>query len=873
MPTLALIDGHSIAYRAFFALPEDLATTSGQVTNAVYGFTRMLIKLLGDHSPEGLVVAWDVGRQTFRSERYPEYKAQRTAAPDTFKSQLPLMREVLDALGIRQVQLEGFEADDVIASLSERAIEAGWDVLIVTGDRDAFQLIGDHRKILYTRRGITDTVIADDEYVDGPVRHRAAACTYSVPLSAATRPTTCPALPGVGDKTAAKLLNQYGSLEGIFEHLDEATPKLRENLAASQDQVLLNRELMTLVRDLELDVGPGDFRRQEWDHRLAKDLFVSLEFHSLWDDLVAVQPEADMAAPAEPIDAEGRMASGNDVAARAGVRLVLDVVDEGDVSGLVVLEDAGVASIVPFDRLGRLAEVLTDPGVEKVAHHAKPLVRTLLDHGVSMRGLGFDTALAAYIVNPASRTYPLGEIALRYAGIELESPDSEAAASRRPGHARLLRRARPGCRRPPCRGRSIECPGRSNRSWSIADELDLYRRFELPLVRVLARMEAAGHPRRPCLSGSDGHRDAQRAREPRSSRSTNWPVSRSTSTAPTSSPRSCTRSSSCRSSRRPPAASRPRTPRCSRSSTIRWWSSCSGIGRSRSCRGTYVDGYLPLIGCRRENPHHLQPDGGNHRPSVLRGAEPPEHPGAVGVRALDPSGVRRRTPDSVFVVADYSQIELRVMAHLSEDPGLVEAFAQGLDIHTATAARVFGVEPELVSAEMRRMAKVINFGLLYGMEAFGLAQRLGSSRDEAKAHMEAYFSQFPDVKAFLDGVVTDARRMGYTSTLFGRRRYLPELKSDNFRIRQMGERMALNAPIQGTAADIIKKAMIDLEPALADDARMLLQIHDELIVECPAGSVDAVERTIEAVMQEVVELRVPLVVDVAHGDTLDAVKG
>ena len=869
MPTLALIDGHSIAYRAFFALPEDLATTSGQVTNAVYGFTRMLIKLLGDHSPEGLVVAWDVGRQTFRSDRYPEYKAQRTAAPDTFKSQLPLMREVLDALGIRQVQLEGFEADDVIASLSERAIEAGWDVLIVTGDRDAFQLIGDHRKILYTRRGITDTVIADDEYVTG--RYGIAPGMY-VQRAALCGDTSdnLPGVPGVGDKTAAKLLNQYGSLEGIFEHLDEATPKLRENLAASQDQVLLNRELMTLVRDLELDVGPGDFRRQEWDHRVAKDLFVSLEFHSLWDDLVAVQPEADMAVPAEPIDAEGRMASGDDVAARAGVRLVLDVVDEGEVSGLVVLEDAGVASIVPFDRLGRLAEVLTDPGVEKVAHHAKPLVRTLLDHGVSMNGLGFDTALAAYIVNPASRTYPLGEIALRYAGIELESPDSEAAASG--GQGMLDFSDGPDLDAVARRVVAIDRVSRALEQELVdRDELDLYRRFELPLVGVLARMEAAGIlVDRAYLEsmGTEMRSELESleaaihelAGEPFNVNSTDQlatilyqklqlPILKKTPGGKPSTDASVLEK-----------LDHPLVEKLLRYREV------------EKLRGTYVDGYLPLIG----------PDGRIHttfnQMAATTGRLSSEEPNLQNIPVRSEAGrsIRRAfvaPPGSVFVVADYSQIELRVMAHLSEDPGLVEAFAQGLDIHTATAARVFGVEPDLVSAEMRRMAKVINFGLLYGMEAFGLAQRLGSSRDEAKAHMEAYFSQFPDVKAFLDGVVTDARRMGYTATLFGRRRYLPELKSDNFRIRQMGERMALNAPIQGTAADIIKKAMIDLEPALADDARMLLQIHDELIVECAADSVDAVERTIEAVMQDVVGLRVPLVVDVAHGDTLDAVKG
>jgi DNA polymerase-1 len=878
MPTLALVDGHSIAYRAFYALPEDLATTSGQVTNAVFGFTRMLIKLLGDHHPDGLAVAWDVGRQTFRTEWYPEYKAQRSAAPDTFKTQLPLMREVLDALGIRQIQLEGYEADDVIASLSEQAVSDGWDVLIVTGDRDSFQLIDDHRRVLYTRRGITDTVVADDAYVQG---------RYGIdPEAYVERAAMCgdtsdnlPGVNGVGDKTAAKLLVQYGSLEGIFEHLDEATPKLRQNLAEAREQVFLNRRMMRLVRDLDLGVQPADLVRGEWDRSVARELFASLEFHSLWDDLVAVQPGADGSGPGEVIEASGRIVSSPDaVAALAALdRFVVDLVEGGDMGAIAILETETEAAVVPFDALGPLAAALADPGRPKVAHDAKPLMRRLLAAGFELRGLSFDTALAAYLVDPAARSYDLGTIAERLAGIELSSPDKEGTAGRGgqgafdftegPDLETSARRVAVIARIESALTSELE-----NRA-----ELDLYREFELPLVAVLARMEDVGiGVDRPYLEGlaADMRSELEvlereiheRAGEPFNVNSPDQlatilfsrmglPVLKKT------------------------PGGKPSTDASVLEKLVEHDESgmLDRLLRYREVeklRSTYVDGYLPLIG----------PDGRIHtrfnQMAATTGRLSSEEPNLQNIPVRSESGRTIRQAfvagdGAIFVVADYSQIELRVLAHMSGDAGLLEAFESGLDVHTATAARVFAVPADLVTSEMRRMAKVINFGLLYGMEAFGLASRLGVSRDEAKAHIDAYYSQFPEVRAYMEGVVVEARRNGYTSTLFGRRRYLPELKSDNFRIRQMGERMALNAPIQGTAADVIKKAMIGMDPALESTgagARMLLQIHDELVVETPVEAVDQTIELTRRVMEGAVDMKVPLVVDVAVGDTLAATK-
>src|SRR5690606_14998749 len=426
MPTLALLDGNSIAYRAFYALPEDLATTSGQVTNAVYGFTRMLIKLLGDHHPDGVAVAWDVSRESFRTERYAEYKAQREKAPDHFRSQLGLIDEVLQALRIPQVRMEGYEADDLIATITKKAVADGWDVLIVTGDRDAFQLIDDHVKVLYTRRGITDTIIADRAYVEERYGIEPEQYVEYAALRGDTS-DNLPGVPGVGDKTAAKLLQQYGSLEGIYAALDDQSPRLRQNLAESHEQVFLNRELMKLVDDVALDVDTEDLRRGEWEQAAVKDLFESLEFYSLWEDLLEVQPTAgDL--PAEVLEVDTQLVTDPAAVARLAdqERLVVDlVVSDGVPFGLAVAVDHEAAAVVPFDALGPLAPALADPEKPGVGHDLKETVRTLMELGYEVEGLEMDTARAAHVPNPSSRKCGPTEVAARYLGVEVESPGRE----------------------------------------------------------------------------------------------------------------------------------------------------------------------------------------------------------------------------------------------------------------------------------------------------------------------------------------------------------------------------------------------------------------------------------------------------------------
>jgi DNA polymerase-1 len=866
MPTLVLIDGHSIAYRAFFALPEDLATTSGQVTNAAYGFTRMLIRLLADHHPEAIAVAWDVSRQTFRSEQYPDYKANRSVTPDAFKSQLPLIRDVLDSLGVKQIQLEGYEADDVIATIAGHAAREGWRVLAVTGDRDSFQLIDDDINVVYTRRGITDVVMADTAWVTERYGITPAQYVEYAALRG-DNSDNLPGVPGVGEKTAAKLISSYGGLEGIYEHLDEQTPKLRENLEANRDQVFLNRRLMKLVADLDLDVEPSELARGEWDRSKTRDLFVSLEFHSLWEDLLQVQPDA--VGEAEVLETEGRMATDSDLAAVAALdEIVCDWYDDG----LAVWLDGGVV-LIPADRLDRIGNRLEDPEVPKVFHDGKTVIRRLDGLGIDVTGVGFDTALAGYVVNPASRAYDLAELAGRYLDVELESPDAEEGGATQAAFDFSEGPDLDGVAR---RVEAIALLAARMRT-ELADrrELELFEEIELPLVAVLARMESAGIAvDREYLEGlGDDLRirlaELERkihdhAGEPFNVNSTDQlrtilfdrlglPVSKKTSTGKPSTDASVLEKL------------RDHHPLVADLLEYR---------ELEKLRSTYVDGYLPLI----------RSDGRIHttfnQMAAATGRLSSEEPNLQNIPVRSEAGMTIRRAfipreGWTFIVADYSQIELRVMAHMTSDEGLVSAFKAGEDIHTATAARVFGVTPDLVSPEMRRRAKVINFGLLYGMEAFGLAQRLDISRDEAQEHMDVYFAQFPDVKAFLDGVVTEARRNGYTSTLFGRRRYLPELKSDNFRIRQMGERMALNAPVQGTAADIIKLAMIALDRELITrkmQSTMLLQIHDELILESPPDELDAAIDLTRETMEHVTDLIVPLDVDINTGQDLASVK-
>jgi DNA polymerase-1 len=868
MPKLALLDGHSLAYRAFFALPSDLATPSGQVTNAVYGFTSMLIKLLGDEEPDAIAVAWDVPGGTFRNEAYPEYKAQRDRAPDLFTGQLPLIDDVLTAMGIYQVRIGGFEADDVIATLADRAKRDGWDVVVVTGDRDAFQLIEPGISVLYTRRGITDTVEADSAWI----KERYGIDPSQYVDYAALRGDTSdnlPGVPGVGEKTAAKLINDHENVGGVIAAAPDLSPKLAENVRASADQILLNRDLMELVRDVPVDAELAEFDLDEFKEDLIRPVFEDLAFRTLWDRLAELGGLET--APTETLDVEvvtigdpGRLAA----VASKGPIAVEPVWEDEALVGIVVAGDP--ATFVKADDLDTVLEASTG----LIGHDVKPLLRALMEMDIDPPAAAFDTALAAWVINPAQRAPDLPELVTRELGVVVDAADDESGDGPQsafdfegaPGpdlESAARRVVAVGMLVEPMRGQ-LEARGGT----ALFDEI------ELPLVPILARMEIAG-------VGIDGEflnqfgadlkerlaaleeRIHKEAGEPFNVNSTlqlrevlfdrlELPVIKKTPKGAPSTDASVLEKL------------RDEHPIVDDLLTYR---------ELEKLRSTYVDALGRLV----DDDGRIR--GRFNQTGAATGRLSQEQPNLqnIPVRTEEGRAIRRAfaaDPGNLLLVADYSQIELRILAHLSGDPGLVDAFERDLDIHTATAARVNDVDVGDVTPDQRRKAKMINFGLLYGMEAYGLAQRLDISQEEAQGHIDAYFSQFPDVQAYLQGVVERARAEGFTTTLLGRRRYLPELASSRFRERQAGERMALNAPIQGSAADVIKKAMIDLDEELAGrSAQMLLQIHDELVIELPEDEVAEVAEVTRTTMERIVDLDVPLKVEVASGKTLADAKG
>jgi DNA polymerase-1 len=875
-PKLLLIDGLSLAFRAFYALPTDLATPNGTVTNAVFGFTSMLVKVLTDERPDEIAVVFDAPGRTFRDDLDRDYKAGRKETPDLFVPQLPLIHEVVDALKIPTLEIEGVEADDVIATLATRAADAGTDVIIVTGDRDAYQLVRDpHVKVLYNRRGVSDYVLYDE----AGIFERTGVTAQQYPEYAALRgdpSDNLPGVPGVGEKTAAKLVTTYGTLEGIFEHLDELPPKQRQNLGEAQERVLLNRRMSQLVCDVPVDVDPGTLRQGAWDREQVRVLFDQLAFRTLMPRLLDAVGESAAAVEAGAAALDVEVETMRD--ADAVVALFLAIGSSFETYALEPRWD-GTPVTTPLLALGvatpdrvvyvdtellahadvrlALADLVASGGPPLVAHRAKELMHGV---GLDVRSLRHDTALMAYLLDPGEGKYVLDDLALRYLSLELRSVDAEPGTLDFDGHAEVEHTGRRAAV-------VLQLADALAAALEARELTDLYERFEVPLVRVLAQMETVGiRIDREFLEGLREELSTQcevlvqriyaHAGEEFNVNSTPQlrailfdklgliPVKK-TKTGPSTDADSLQKM----------ADEHPIVEDLLRYREV------------EKLRSTYADALPPLIGV----------DGRIHatfkQTDTTTGRISSEAPNLqnVPVRTADGREMRRAfvaDEGSGLLTADYSQIELRVLAHLAEDPGLVDAFERGADVHTTTAAAVFGVPEKQVDDAQRRFAKVVNYGLAYGMEAYGLGQRLDIPTGEAAKILDAYFDSFPNVRSYMQQTVKEARERGYTTTIFGRRRQITELASDNFRIRQMGERMAQNAPVQGSAADIFKLAMIQLDRALDEagaEAQMLLTVHDELVLEVPVEQRDLTEVVVREVMENVAELRVPLVVDMGFG--------
>ncbi|MFC5661964.1 DNA polymerase I [Kitasatospora misakiensis] len=890
-----LLDGHSMAYRAFYALPvENFNTSTGQPTNAVYGFASMLANTVRDEAPTHLAVAFDLSRQTFRSVEFPDYKANRAKTPDEFRSQVGLIGELLDAMNVPRLTAEGFEADDIIATLATAAEAAGYDVDIVTGDRDSLQLVTEHVTVLYPTKGVSELT----RYTPEKVAEKYGVTPRQYPDLAALRgdpSDNLPGIPGVGEKTAAKWVNQFGSFDELVARADEVKGKIGEKLREHLDSVKRNRVLTELVRDVELPLGVAELTRAPFDKPAVGALMESLEFRNAnfrdrvygIDPAAATEPEAAELAPGVEVDGElltdpGTLAGwlrqhATDKAPVALAAVYRWALGSGEVTEVALAAGESAAwfdpALLAEEDERAFAAWLADPAAPKALHIAKQVMRAFAERGWTVEGVVADTALAAYLEKPGRRTFTLDVLAEEYLARSLapapaaesgqlafDAPEEDPTA----GAQALMLQARA----------VLDLAALFDTRLAEVGATELLRDMELPIAALLARMERTG-------IAADGAwltgLEAQFAAE----------IQRVVEEAHAAAGREFNLGSPKQLQEilfgelALPKTKKIKTGYTTDADALTWLAS-------------QTDNELPVILLRHRDQAKLRttvegllktvsPAGRIHttfnQMVAATGRLSSQDPNLqnIPVRTEEGRMIRR-----AFVVgegyeslltADYSQIELRIMAHLSEDAALIEAFATGEDLHTTVASQVFEVPGAAVDAEMRRKIKAMSYGLAYGLSAYGLSQQLGIKPAEAQGLMDTYFERFGGVRDYLHRVVEEARATGYTETLLGRRRYLPDLNSDNRQRREMAERMALNAPIQGSAADIVKIAMLRVDEALRSAglaSRMLLQVHDEIVLELAPGEREPVEAIVREQMAGAYPLRAPLDVSVGVGPDWEA---
>jgi DNA polymerase-1 len=884
-PRLLLLDGHSLAYRAFYALPvENFSTTTGQHTNAVYGFTAMLINVLRDEQPTHLAVAFDVSRATFRADQYSEYKANRAKSPDEFQGQVSLIKEVLNALRVPFLEKVGFEADDIIGTLATQAMAEDFDVLICSGDRDSFQLVNDRTTVIYPMRGVSEMkrmtpAAVEEKYGVAPARYPEVAALVGESSD------NLPGVPGVGPKTAAKWIATYDGLDNVVNRAEEIKGKAGESFREHLDDVIRNRQLNALVTDLDLPLRPTDLAMQPWDRQEVHTLFDGLEFRVLRDRLFETL-ESD-----EEIDESGfalemtRLEPGQvgdwlSANASKGERVGVHAEGSwgsgtGDVLALAFATPEGTAAHVSTQNLtpeddAALVSWLGDPHQPKVLHDAKGPMLALAARGWPLTGLERDTALSAYLARPDQRSYDLADLTVRYlkrelkqgttddGQLSLEGLDEDTSSDTAMLHASAVLDLATAL--------DEELEGRGG--------TDLLTGVELPLIDVLARMEQVGiavaHDLLDELESGFGTRvrDAAENAYAVIGKEINLGSPKQLQVV-------------LFEERGMPKTKRTKTGYTTDADALQ--------GLFEKTQDPFLEHLLEhrdAIRLRQTVQGLLKTvaeDGRIHTTFnqliAATGRLSSTEPNLQNIPVRTEAGRRIRegfvvgAGYSELLTADYSQIEMRIMAHLSEDAALIEAFRSGYDFHSVTAARVFDVAPSDVTGEMRAKIKAMNYGLAYGLSAFGLSQQLHIDTSEARGLMDEYFETFGGVRDYLAGIVDEARRTGFTETILGRRRYLPDLTSDNRQRREMAERMALNAPIQGSAADIIKVAMLNVDKALREQqlgSRMLLQVHDELVFEVAEGEREALEVLVREQMASAAELTVPLDVSVGTGSSWHA---
>lgn len=866
-----LIDGNSLTYRAFHALPPELATSTGQVTNAVLGFTNMLIFLVNDHNPDAIAVAWDRPEPTFRHKALDTYKANRSETPDALLSQFPLVKEVLNSLSVPQVEKVGVEADDILATLATQAADAGEEVLLVTGDRDSYQLVQDPGiKVVYNKRGVTDYALYDEAGIEERTGVKPSDYVKYAALRG-DKSDNLPGVPGVGEKTAAKLINTYGGIDGIYEAIDDHSPKLKENLIASEDDVRMNLEVMDLLRDVELDTSLDEiFEPEDIDIDQVQELCSTLEFNAVYPRLMSAFGVTVDVVEAETLEVVSEKSTLKKITA------VCKKLEDGEVIGLSYIDRA--LKVAVADKVYS-ASVSEDDDFTKLdlelgrltvsVHGYKRLWHELIELGWDL-GNAFDVAIAGYLIDPAATSeYPIAELCQRHTDIVI--PGSAVD-----GGQLSLDMEQDSHNAEDVETAALVVLGESLQSKLEDLELtDLMDTMETPLALSLARMERTGiavdiaalkslasemESRVEDLR-SEIHKHAGEEFNVNSTKVLQRILFDQLGLMP---------------------QKKTKTGYSTNQATLEKLLGEHPIIESildyrevEKLRSTYGQ---PLI-------DSVSDDGRIHatfRQTVARtGRLSSENPNLHNIPVRSSLGKQFRTvftgsKNSELVVADYNQIELRCIAHLSDDPGLVEAFTTGTDIHRATAAKIYEIEPDEVTSEQREYAKMVSYGLAYGMEAYGLAQRLDIPTGEAQEILDSYFEGFPAVQAYMDASVAEAKDRGYTVTLFGRRRSIPELHSPNWSVRAAAERQAMNAGIQGLAADIFKMAIIRVDRALVEaglKARTVLQVHDEVIIDTPTKEVEETKKLVETEMKSAFELKVPLEVNLATGKTWADAKG
>jgi DNA polymerase-1 len=882
-----LLDGNSLAFRAFYALPaENFKTQGGLTTNAVYGFTAMLINLLRDEQPSHVAAAFDVSRKTFRKEKYPEYKEGRSATPDEFRGQIDITKEVLNALGITVLAEEGFEADDIIATLATQAQDSGYRVLVVTGDRDSLQLVSDDVTVLYPVKGVSELT----RFTPEAVQAKYGLTPAQYPDFAALRgdpSDNLPGIPGVGEKTATKWIVEHGSLQALVDNVDQVKGKVGDALRANLSHVVLNRELTELVKNVPLAQTPDTLRMLPWDRDHIHRLFDDLEFRvlrdRLFDTLSSADPEVDAG-----FEVRGGVLPPGELAAwlaehSNGRRFGLAVVGthkafDSDATALAIASADGegcyldTATLSPEDEAA-LASWLADPGPPKAVHEAKLAMHDLAGRGWTLRGVTSDTALAAYLVRPGQRSFSLDDLSLRYLKRELRAEDTGQqqlsllddtdGVDEQAVQTLLLRASAVG-----------DLADALDEELARIDSSSLLDRMELPVQRVLAELEATGiavdiaHLQELQSEFGDQIRDAAEAAYGVIGKQINLGSPKQLQVV-------------LFDELEMPKTKKTKTGYTTDADALQSLFDKTGhpflqhllTHRDATRLKVTVDGLLASVAS----------DGRIHttfnQTIAATGRLSSTEPNLQNIPIRTEAGRRIRDGFVVgegfsdLMTADYSQIEMRIMAHLSGDAGLIEAFNTGEDLHSFVASRAFDVPIEEVTPELRRRVKAMSYGLAYGLSAYGLSAQLKISTEEAKLQMDQYFARFGGIRDYLRDVVDQARKDGYTSTVLGRRRYLPELDSSNRNVREAAERAALNAPIQGSAADIIKVAMINVDAAIKSaglKSRMLLQVHDELLFEVADGERETLEALVREHMGGAYPLDVPLEVSVGYGRSWDA---